>query len=81
MTTISFDISGLEIWVPLLVGAQTVIATREEAADGIALQALLQQHDITILQGTPVLVAAAVRCRMAWQSEPPGLLWRRSHAA
>ena len=55
VTTISFDISGLEIWLPLLVGAQTVIATREEAADGIALQALMERHDITILQGTPVL--------------------------
>jgi len=55
VTTISFDISGLEVWVPLLVGAQIVIASREQAADGLALQALLQQHDITVLQGTPVL--------------------------
>jgi len=55
VTTVSFDISGLEVWVPLLVGAQIVIATREEAADGLALRALLEHHDITILQGTPVL--------------------------
>jgi amino acid adenylation domain-containing protein len=54
VTTISFDIAGLEVWLPLLVGAQTVVASREEAADGNALRGLLDRHSITLLQATPV---------------------------
>jgi amino acid adenylation domain-containing protein len=54
VTTISFDIAGLEVWLPLLVGAQTVIASREEAADGNALRGLLDRHSITVMQATPV---------------------------
>jgi amino acid adenylation domain-containing protein len=54
VTTISFDIAGLEIWLPLLVGAQFVVASREEAADGFALRGLLERHGITFLQATPV---------------------------
>ena len=54
VTTISFDIAGLEIWLPLLVGAQTIVASREDAADGDALRALLERHNITFLQATPV---------------------------
>src|ERR1035438_368733 len=54
VTTISFDIAGLEIWLPLLVGAQIVVASREDAADGNALRSLLDRHNITFLQATPV---------------------------
>jgi len=54
VTTISFDISGLEIWLPLLVGAQMVVASREAALDGNALRRLIDRHDITFLQATPV---------------------------
>lgn len=54
VTTISFDIAGADVWLPLLVGAQTVLASRENAADGNALRDLLERHDITFLQATPV---------------------------
>lgn len=54
VTTISFDIAGLELWLPLLIGAQIVIASREEAADGNALRGLLDRHSITVMQATPV---------------------------
>ncbi len=54
VTTISFDIASADVWLPLLVGAQTVLASFEEAADGNALKDLLQKHDITFLQATPV---------------------------
>ncbi len=54
VTTISFDIAGLEIWLPLLVGAQVVMASREDVADGTALRNLIEQHNITFLQATPV---------------------------
>jgi amino acid adenylation domain-containing protein len=54
VTTISFDIAGLDMWGPLLVGACMVIASREEAMDGESLQGLLDRHDITFLQATPI---------------------------
>ena len=54
VTTISFDIAGADVWLPLLVGAQIVVASFESAADGNALKELLERHDITFLQATPV---------------------------
>ena len=54
VTTISFDIAGLEIWLPLLVGAQLVVASREQATDGTALRTLFEKHGITFMQATPV---------------------------
>lgn len=54
VTTISFDIAGADIWLPWLVGATTILASREAAADGTQLQALIERHDVTFLQATPV---------------------------
>jgi amino acid adenylation domain-containing protein len=53
VTTLSFDIAGLELFLPLIVGARVEIASREEAADGAALQALLDRSRGTVLQATP----------------------------
>jgi non-ribosomal peptide synthetase component F len=54
LTTISFDIAGVDVWLPLLAGAQIVLATREDAADGNVLRGLIERHDITFMQATPV---------------------------
>jgi amino acid adenylation domain-containing protein len=54
VTTLSFDIALLEILEPLIVGAEVVIATRDEAMDATALKRLLDQNAITIMQATPV---------------------------
>ena len=54
VTTISFDIAGLEIWLPWLVGAQVVLASREQAADGTQLKDLVERHAVTFVQATPV---------------------------
>ena len=53
VTTASFDISILELLLPLIGGAQIVIATAEQAADARALQRLLQKHAVTVMQATP----------------------------
>jgi amino acid adenylation domain-containing protein len=53
VTTLSFDIAGLELYVPLACGGTVVIATREEATDGAALLALVEARDVTVLQATP----------------------------
>ncbi|MBD8524856.1 non-ribosomal peptide synthetase/type I polyketide synthase [Pseudomarimonas arenosa] len=53
VTTLSFDIAVLELMLPLCVGAQVVIALREQAVDGHALKQLIEQQQITLLQATP----------------------------
>ena len=53
VTTLSFDIAVLELLLPLAVGAQVVIAGRDEAVDGATLLRLIGQHGITLLQATP----------------------------
>jgi amino acid adenylation domain-containing protein len=53
ITTLSFDIAGLELWLPLIVGAQVVIASRETARDGQALRELLARCEATVMQATP----------------------------
>jgi amino acid adenylation domain-containing protein len=53
VTSLSFDIAGLELFLPLVAGARVVIATGGEVGDGRALQQLLEGSGATIMQGTP----------------------------
>ena len=53
ITTLSFDIAGLEIFLPLITGARVVVAPRETTVDGVALAKLIEQSQITVMQGTP----------------------------
>lgn len=53
ITTLSFDIAGLELFLPLTVGATVVLASRESATDGKTLLDTLLGSDITVLQATP----------------------------
>ncbi|MGB0496339.1 MAG: non-ribosomal peptide synthetase, partial [Kangiellaceae bacterium] len=53
VTTISFDISVLEILLPLSVGAATIIVNRDSSYDPEILSSLLIKHDVTIMQATP----------------------------
>ncbi|WP_200215663.1 non-ribosomal peptide synthetase [Micromonospora coerulea] len=53
VTTVSFDIAGLEIFAPLSVGATCVLTAPGESADAAALMRLLDRHDITLMQATP----------------------------
>ncbi|MCG3148786.1 MAG: Linear gramicidin synthase subunit D [Verrucomicrobiae bacterium] len=54
VTTLSFDIAGLELYLPLVTGARVVIASRVEAADPERLLELLTKSGATVLQATPV---------------------------
>jgi amino acid adenylation domain-containing protein len=58
VTTISFDIAGLEIWLPLVSGASVVIASNDDAKDTHALATLIRDHNVTMMQATPVTWAA-----------------------
>ncbi len=53
ITTISFDIAVLELYLPLLIGAQVVLASRAVVADGIKLAQLLETSQATFMQATP----------------------------
>jgi amino acid adenylation domain-containing protein len=53
ITTLSFDISTLELFLPLVVGARTIILDRETAHDGAALIRALDKSGATVLQATP----------------------------
>ena len=53
VTTISFDIAALEIFLPLLVGARLVVASREATFDGKLLKDLLNRSRATVMQATP----------------------------
>jgi amino acid adenylation domain-containing protein len=53
VTTWGFDISLLEILLPLVSGARVVIAARDQVLDGPGLASLIDTQRITMLQATP----------------------------
>ncbi len=53
ITTLSFDIAGLEMFLPLAAGARVVIARREAVSDGTKLVQLLEEEAVTVIQATP----------------------------
>jgi amino acid adenylation domain-containing protein len=53
ITTVSFDIAALEIYLPLIVGAKIVLASRVEATEGLRLLEKLKHDGITVMQATP----------------------------
>ncbi|HEY0602391.1 MAG TPA: amino acid adenylation domain-containing protein [Herpetosiphonaceae bacterium] len=53
VTTLSFDIAGLELWLPLTTGAQLVLAPREVAGDGALLAERISASAASVVQATP----------------------------
>lgn len=53
ITTISFDIAAVELYLPLVTGAELVICDKETAKDGRLLIDMLDKGNITIMQATP----------------------------
>jgi amino acid adenylation domain-containing protein len=53
VTTISFDIAGLEIYLPLITGASLVLADTDTTKDGRALLQTIYAEQITVMQATP----------------------------
>src|SRR5205823_14048528 len=53
VTTLSFDIAALELYLPLVVGAQIVLVSREAAVDGSQLLEKLNYTGTTVMQATP----------------------------
>jgi amino acid adenylation domain-containing protein len=53
VTSLSFDIAGLEIFLPLIAGGRVEIASRAAVVDGAQLADLLVSKGITVMQATP----------------------------
>jgi len=53
ITTLAFDIAGLELFLPLISGAKLVVADQETTRDGFKLAQLLHQTQATVMQATP----------------------------
>ncbi|NEP20537.1 non-ribosomal peptide synthetase [Moorena sp. SIO3I6] len=53
VTTLSFDIAGLELYLPLITGARLVVISREIATDGMLLAQSLDNYQVTTMQATP----------------------------
>ena len=53
VTTLSFDIAALELYLPLTVGGRVVVASRAMATDGNLLVARLAATGATAMQATP----------------------------
>ena len=53
ITTISFDIAGLELFLPLIVGARVIVTPREKLLDGRVLAEIIGRHGVTVMQATP----------------------------
>ncbi len=68
VTTISFDIAALELFLPLLCGTTTVIAQAHETVDAGALLGLMKRHAITMMQGTPATWQLLLDS--GWRGEP-----------
>ncbi|MDL2410951.1 AMP-binding protein, partial [Rhizobium calliandrae] len=68
ITTISFDIAGLELYLPLSAGATVVLANRKDAMDAARLQHLLVHHAISMMQATPATWRMLLNS--GWQGTP-----------
>jgi amino acid adenylation domain-containing protein len=53
VTTLSFDIAVLELFLPLIQGARLIIATKDVTGDGARLADLITTGGTTIMQATP----------------------------
>lgn len=68
VTTLSFDISVLEIFLPLLGGGRIRLVSRETINDGAQLRKILEDDPITYLQATPS--TWKILLKSGWESHP-----------
>ncbi len=68
VTTLSFDIAGLELWLPLTNGATVVIAGSDVTVDGKELARLMEKSGVTVMQATPSTWRLLLG--VGWQGKP-----------
>lgn len=68
VTTLSFDIAGLEIYLPLSVGASLEIVCRQVSSDGSRLLSKLASSCATVMQATPATWRMLLEA--GWEGSP-----------
>ena len=67
VTTLSFDIAALEIFLPLITGGRLILAPADVARDPTALAALIATARPTVMQATPATWRALIEA--GWQGD------------
>lgn len=68
VTTLSFDIAGLELFLPLVTGGRVVIAGRDDTLDPARLMERMRDSACTVMQATPALWRALIAA--GWSGSP-----------
>ncbi|HVH13552.1 MAG TPA: amino acid adenylation domain-containing protein, partial [Longimicrobium sp.] len=68
VTTYAFDISVLEIFLPLLHGARTIVLPRERSGDPATLAEAIRAYAPTVMQATPATWRMLVQA--GWEGAP-----------
>lgn len=69
VTTISFDIAGLELYLPLFCGGTLVLASSTTARNGKKLLNAISQYEVTTVQATPATWQLLIEA--GWSSSLP----------
>ncbi|MFI1735531.1 amino acid adenylation domain-containing protein [Streptomyces acidicola] len=83
VTTVSFDIAGLELYLPLISGAAVVLAGKDTVAQPAAVRETMRRHRVSVVQATPAFwqillmeepdAAAGLRILVGGEALPPRL--------
>jgi amino acid adenylation domain-containing protein len=68
VTTFSFDIASLELFLPLVSGGHVVVASHEVVRNGAGLSDLISRSGATVMQATPATWAMMIE--LGWSGEP-----------
>lgn len=68
VTSISFDIAALELFLPLISGATVVIASEEMLAQPVLLAEAIDHRQVSIMQATPAFWQILVEA--GWKGRP-----------
>ena len=68
VTTLSFDIAGLELYLPLISGGKVVIASRDDGIDPRRLMQRMRDSACTVMQATPATWRTLVNA--GWSGSP-----------
>jgi amino acid adenylation domain-containing protein/non-ribosomal peptide synthase protein (TIGR01720 family) len=68
LTTISFDIAALEIYLPIITGAKVIIAPNYAVTDAYELMRCIKNTSCTIMQATPATWKMLINSN--WQRPP-----------
>src|SRR5256885_8470401 len=78
VTTLSFDIAGLELFLPLATGGRVVIAGRDDTLDPARLMERMRESACTVMQATPGLWRALVAAEWSGSANPKVLCGRQA---